>query len=704
MLTDLDLKLRYRSSDGDLLTEFFLPCFRQASTYSRAVGYFSSHALAAAADGLPVFIENGGRMRLVASPDLSDEDVDAIDRGYRARDEVVEEALLRVLQNDWPDPIRERLGFLAWLVAHERLDIRIALLEDSKPGIYHEKIGVFTDEDNNVVAFQGSANESRGGLVTNFESLLVFKSALKGQAEIARSLQDDFERLWTDRTARLAVIPFPEAAASELLTRYQPSQLPVYSHPEPASAKTERPRFTTGPPTLPAETVLREYQREALAAWFRNQGRGMLQMATGTGKTITALALLTKLYGAAQQTGRSLSVIILCPYQHLVSQWGEEAARFNLDPILCFRSRESWFDQLAARLSECRHGDRDITVAIATNATFQTPAFQQLMAGLSEDTLVIADEVHNLGAEGLRNLLPEAPRYRLGLSATPERWYDEEGTQALQGYFGEVVAELGLERAIELGALTPYDYHPVVVELVGEELEEYLQLTTKIGARAGNGDGLPEGDRILEALLIKRARILSVAQGKLARLVELMKPLSATTHNLFYCGDGQVEYEPAGETVRQLDAVVHLLGRELKMSVNSYTAENYLDERDELRQRFASGALQGLVAIRCLDEGIDIPETETAFILASSTNPKQFIQRRGRVLRPSKGKKKATIYDFIVVPPSGAIDDENYAVERRLVRRELERVARFARLARNGPVAMAELDSLRKHYDLLHIT
>lgn len=699
LLTDLDLGIRYRSSEHDLLHDFYLPCLRESTTYWRAVGYFSSYALAAAANGLPEFIEREGSMRLIASPDLSDEDVDAIQRGYEARDDVVERVLIRVLQSEQPDPVRERLGYLAWLVADGRLDIKIAIVESVEPGIYHEKIGVFADAEGNYVAFEGSANESRGGLVANFESLLVFRSNMAGQAEVARRIRDDFERLWDDRTPRLSILPFPEAAARELLTRYKPSSRPKFHKP----TEEPQPKPDTPPdaPHFPESKPLRDYQKEALAAWFRNQGRGLLQMATGTGKTVTALSLTAKLLEAATARQQSLAVVVLCPYQHLVSQWAEEAQRFGMSPVLCYRTKSAWFDDLSARLHECRRGARSFVMAIATNATFQTDSFQTLARALPERTLLIADEVHNVGAPTLRALLPSQVRYRLGLSATPERWYDEEGTDALVDYFGEVVYELGLEKAIQIGALTPYEYFPLVVELHGDELEAYLELSTKIGMRMGDGE--PMDDPILEALLIKRARLLSVAEGKLVKLQEVVAPLRGTSHNLFYCGDGQVEYAPAGETIRQLDAVVHLLGRGMGMAVNSYTAETYLDERDDLRQRFADGQLQGLVAIRCLDEGVDIPETERAFILASSTNPKQFIQRRGRVLRLYPGKTKASIYDFVTVPPADAIGAANFNVERGLVRRELERVALFARLALNGPAALSELESLRKQYNLLHV-
>lgn len=701
MLTDLQLDIRYRSSENDLLNEFFVPCLREASSYWRAVGYFSSHGLAAAAQGLSEFVARDGTMRLVASPDLSDEDVRAIEQGYEARQDVVERVVLRVLREEQPDPIRERLGYLAWLVAQERLDIKIAMLEAADAGIYHEKIGVFIDAEGNYVSFEGSANESRGGLVANFESILAFRANIAGQADVARRIREDFERLWADQTPHLAVMPFSAAAKRELLSRYKPSRPPVgFVHPEriddPSPPVVDEP---TDQATSQKE--LRGYQKEALASWFRNQGRGLLQMATGTGKTVTALSLTTRLARAVTAQHQSLAVIVLCPYQHLVSQWGEETRRFGMSPVLCYRSRTTWFDDLSNRLAECARGDRDFVMAVATNATFQTPAFQALMTALPAHTLLIADEVHNVGAPALRALLPEGARYRLGLSATPERWYDEEGTTALTDYFGPVVFELGLEEAIRLGALTPYDYFPIVVELDGDELEAYLDLSRKIGMRMGDGE--VGDDPVLEALLIKRARLLSVAEGKLARLQSVVRPLRNTSHNLFYCGDGQVEHAPSGETVRQLDAVVHLLGRGLGMAVDSYTAETYLDERDQLRSKFADGRLQGLVAIRCLDEGVDIPETQRAFILASSTNPKQFIQRRGRVLRLHEGKSKAAIYDFVTVPPADAIGATNFNVERGLVRRELERVALFARLALNGPQALGELEDLRKTYNLLHV-
>jgi superfamily II DNA or RNA helicase len=341
-------------------------------------------------------------------------------------------------------------------------------------------------------------------------------------------------------------------------------------------------------------------------------------------------------------------------------------------------------------------------MAIATNATFATTAFQSAIERLPEASLIIADEMHNLGAPALRRALPARLRFRLGLSATPERHHDTEGTLALARYFGESVFELGLRDAISMGALTPYRYFPVLVEFDDEELEQYLELSDRIGRRMAIAGDDPDADEQLMALLIRRARLIASASQKLPRLMQLLQGQERTTHNLVYCGDGRVVTDDGDHDERQVEAVVRAMGQGLGMSVNRYTADVDVDHRDVLRERFADGALNALVAIRCLDEGVDIPETRRAYILASSTNPRQFIQRRGRVLRRAVGKDVAEIYDFIVVPPPSG-DDHVDPAERRLMARELERVVEFAGLALNGPEALAELRDLRTRYNLLHI-
>ncbi|MHB1210621.1 MAG: DEAD/DEAH box helicase family protein, partial [Acidimicrobiales bacterium] len=548
-------------------------------------------------------------------------------------------------------------------------------------------------------------NESRGGLVANFEAISVYRSWIDEDVERLAFVTTDFEQLWENTTPNLAVYDFPDAAR-RLLLRLRPTNRPQRDpefEDEPTIATTDS-RGPTSPPTL----QLRDYQNDAVDAWMQADGRGIFAMATGTGKTLTALSLATRVAQAARQANGSLFVLVLCPYQHLVTQWADDARAFGMNPILCFRSRATWYDDLAAAVGDVSRGYIPFAAAIATNATFQTEAFQDLLSRAPSHTLLIADEVHNIGAVGLRACLPEQARYRLGLSATPERWLDEEGTSALAGFFGSTVYEIDIEEAIRRRALTPYEYFPVAVELADDELEVYVELTEQIARLVGDGninwsDG---GDNLpLKQLLFRRARLVATAKNKLSALEEIMSVRRDSSYNLIYCGDGRVEDPLSGEEVRQVDAVVKLLGRKLGMTVNSYTAETPLEEREDLRARFGAGSLQALVAIRCLDEGVDIPETRNALILASSSNPRQFIQRRGRVLRlsPETGKKRSAIWDFVVTPAVDAMPTELKRIERRLVEGELRRVALFARAALNGPQALAELDEVRERYDLLHI-
>jgi DNA phosphorothioation system restriction enzyme len=705
VLPDLNLKRRYRSNDDDLAADFYVPCLSQSNSYLRAVGYYSSAALAAAAAGLPDFIRAGGRMKLVASPQLSAFDLASIVDGYEQRGESVGRSLTSELESEFPNPVDERLGLLGWMIAHGQLDIKLAVMKraDGTAGIYHEKMGVFEDAEGNAVAFLGSANESKGGLHSNFESVLAFRSWVESDLEDVDAIRADFQALWENRTPNLGVFAFP-AAAEQALVRRAGTDPPVPSDEETRAKETITRAEASGggqPPQLPPGLELRSYQQDALVRWLRNDGRGILEMATGTGKTYTALAGMTRLQHHLAGSDKPLLCVIVCPYQHLVRQWSDAVRQFGLDPVLCYQSVHHWRERLNERVHAVRTGTAQCAVAIATTNTFSGESFSRVAAEFPTHTLLVADEAHNLGATKSRDALTDSYRYRLALSATPERAYDQEGTELIDRYFGGTVFSFGLAEAIESGALTPYDYFPHLVYLEDDELDRYLDLTAKIARLAyANGDEQVEGP--LLTLMVQRARILASARGKLSALAESVRPFVGSTHNLFYCGDGTIDDgEAAAE--RQLDAVVRMLGSGLGMRVQSYTHENFADERDLLRERFASGDLEGLVAIRCLDEGVDIPETRRAFILASSTNPRQFVQRRGRVLRRAAGKEAAEIHDFLVLPPQGSVAPELWQTERKLVEREIERIALFARLARNGAQALHSLADVRERYGLLHI-
>jgi DNA phosphorothioation system restriction enzyme len=595
--------------------------------------------------------------------------------------------------------VRDRLSALAWLISTGKLDIRLALRVDPltarlQRGIYHEKFGIFTDEYENHVVFTGSQNETEGGLLGNFESIDVFCSWQEATRRIERKLRA-FDRLWSNDTRGLAVIEFRDVTR-EILERFRSTSPPEFDPEEveyaPGSRKSIRDARL---PRIPQGIQIRDYQETAVQNWLRNNGRGILEMATGTGKTITALAGVTRLCEGFGLQG----VIVVCPFKHLVRQWAKECKAFGFDPLLALESRQRWFDELTDRLAAASRGQGGVICVIATNATFSGDAFQQRLRYFPDKTVLVADEVHNLGAERLSAALPDRIGIRLGLSATPERWFDAKGTNRLVNYFGPILEpRLGIREAIDLKVLTPYRYYPVLVELTEDESERYLELSRRISALYfAKGDEGNLEDEALKSLLMQRARLVGAARNKLDALRAIARSKRNETHMLIYCGDGSVESDVDDAIARQVDEATRILGAEVGMRVAKYTAETDLDARDSHRKRLESGDLQALVAIRCLDEGLDIPAVRTAVILASSSNPRQFIQRRGRVLRRAPGKEFAEIHDMLVVPPAAAMAGD---AERGMLRRELRRFVEFADLSLNAGEARQVVLGLQKRFDL----
>ncbi|WP_216086680.1 DNA phosphorothioation system restriction enzyme [Halothece sp. PCC 7418] len=448
-----------------------------------------------------------------------------------------------------------------------------------------------------------------------------------------------------------------------------------------------------GSPRLPSDLVLRDYQTQAVVSWFRQRGRGMLKMATGSGKTITALAITTELH---EKIGLQ-ALLVVCPYRHLVTQWARECGKFNLQPLLAFESVEQWQRTLSNQLYHLTKGTQDFLTIITTKATLIKEGFQSQLPYFPEKTLIVGDEAHHLGTPRLLASLPSQIGLRLGLSATPERYFDETGTDGVFHYFGATLSpQFTLADAIAQGALVPYFYYPLFVELTAAEALTYAKFTKRIGwALADNPNW--NTNETLTSLLMQRSRLVGTAENKLPTLARLMSTRLDTSHTLFYCGDGAIETRSDG-IHRQVAAVTRLLGNELGFRVHSYTAETPMKEREQLRIQFEQGELQGLVAIHCLDEGVDIPAIRHAVILASTGNPRQFIQRRGRVLRPHSGKTEATIFDMIAIPPQ--LDRETWEVERNLLRKELKRFLEFAKLAKNAAAASEKLLTLQEQYRL----
>jgi superfamily II DNA or RNA helicase len=656
----------YRTDTTNILRDFYLPALDCAVSYDRAVGYFTSEGLALAGQGLVAFRSHQGRMRLVASPVLTEEDLQAIRQGLEARTRVVEKRLLEALATG--ALASDNAVQLAWLVADGRLDIRIAIPRQGN-GIFHEKCGIFRDTDGCQVAFAGSANETVGGLISNFEAIDVFFSWDSTATRVNRKVAN-FDRLWDDRTATLDVVDLPEAVTRGIVEVAQRSSRPV-----PPKPPLRRRGFAP-----PANLALRSYQEEAVQAWEAADRQGILSMATGTGKTKTALSAAARLAAEAQS---DLALIIVVPFIHLVDQWAQECEDWGLRPTRCYESSESWKATAWEAVDGRRAGARGPVCLITTIATSTGRAFLEVAGHLGgASTLLIADEVHHLGTERNSSILLESFPFRLGLSATPERWADEEGTRRLDEYFGGVVFEFGIGPAIGAGCLCEYVYEPLLVDLDLAELQKYREVIDDL-ERVREADEPGRAERLQE-LLRKRSLVLNTASGKLERVRQDIAA-RPPDRSLFYCASRL-----------QLGATSDVL-RESGWLPRAFTAEEGRGERERLLAAFADGTVPAIVAMNALDEGVDVPSTREAHILASSGNPRQFVQRRGRVLRPHPGKSRARIVDYVVVP-EGEGD-----FERELTRREMKRVLEFAQTASNADQARDAIWHLLDRFDLIHL-
>jgi DNA phosphorothioation system restriction enzyme len=684
-LVDLDLRNHYRSSSHLLGRDFLGHVLPHSIRYQRAAAFFSSSIFNVARDEFAVFFASGHRLEVVCSPRLQHPDVLALSRAIYERPSVTSQlkrSVAEVFSHGDPSTI------LCELLVRGLLEMRIAVREPAYDlALYHEKLGVFRDGANSVLAFAGSANESYSAWVDNFERIDVFASwAAREERQRARTIELQFQQLWKNETPGVHVYSLIEALRSSLIEAVDSE-----GSTRRADSAQHSPSPRGSPEALvpPGDLTLFDHQRMAIREWGVAGGAGILHMATGSGKTLTALMLASKLY---DKMGPGLAIAVVAPYIHLVDQWIGVAKRFGLHPVRCAESWTSWYEELAAAIHALNAGKRPVLSLATTSSTLIGEPLQRLLRRIRKPFLFIGDEAHNYGSQRVFPSLPENATFRLGLSATPDRWMDEEGTEQLRTYFGEIVYRYDLRDAIKDEVLTPYRYHPVLVDLQADELDEYLELSRLLGRYLqGDKDG-PIGQVALR-LLLKRARLLASARAKLPKLKELLEPRRKESHILVYCGDGQIEGAESTETIRQIEEVTRMIGRDLGMTCAKYVAETLPERRQELLKMFAAGDLQVLVAIRCLDEGVDVPATRTAFLLASSTNPRQFVQRRGRVLRRDLGKRRAEIYDFFVSPPLAIIDkaSEEFKVIRRLFGNQIRRASEFADLAENSALAREAL-------------
>jgi superfamily II DNA or RNA helicase len=722
-LRDHHIKSEYRSLIDNVVQDFYLPLLHEANLYKRAVGFFSSSSLVEISKGIGDMAKYGGKIEIIASPYLSDDDINAIKTGYENRNKIIEQALLRQLSDDHTDYYSmERLNLLANLIADNVMDIRIAYTDNHRElGMYHEKMGIIEDHDGNHVAFSGSMNESMTAMAINYETIDVFCDWKGEEADRVQLKENAFYSMWNNVEPSLQVLEFPKISEA-MIDKYRRKEPDFDIDNEQfyrrmsgyVSAFSESRQKAEDKPVgarIPEDVTLHDYQKEAISVWVGENYRGIFDMATGTGKTYTGLGAISKL---SEDLDDELAVIIVAPYQHLVEQWVEDIEKFNMNPIVAYGdpAHKDWRKKLSkAVLDQKIRRDKRFFCMVCTNATFTDKYLQEQIGKIKTPILLVVDEAHNFGARTYAKLLDDRFTYRLALSATLDRHRDEEGTALLYKFFGKKCIEYTLERAIDEDKLTPYKYYPVLVYLSDIELESYEELSYEMSKCLIKGkDGKYKLNKHGEILALKRSRVVAGAIQKLDALREAILPYKDDHNILVYCGATRIVDEsddaPDDESdIRQIEAVTKILGNELGMSVARFTSEENIEQRALIKEHFQKGDdLQAIVAIKCLDEGVNIPGIRTAFILASTTNPKEYIQRRGRVLRKAPNKPFAEIYDFVTLPrPLDSVSGltiEQANRDKTLVKNELARIKEFGRLAMNSMVANNLIWEIEEAYHL----
>ena len=706
-LKELKIKNEYRSKNTDVVSSFFIPVLNNACLYERSVGYFSSSSLVEISKGICGLAKRDGKIKLVTSPALSEADVNAIKMGYKNREDVIKNALTRELKEPNSKSEADRLALLAELIAKGFLDIKIAIIDDGC-GIYHEKLGLVEDQDGNLVAFSGSMNESETAIRKNYETIDVFCSWNDKDFDRVQGKKQAFDAIWNGYESGIEVIEFPEVS-EEIIRKYKRNIPPNFSIDENEYGNGAIKYKKLGGARIPQEYILRDYQEEAIKNWAKKDYKGIFDMATGTGKTLTALGAISKL---SEELNDNLGVIIVCPYQHLVDQWVEDIEKFNMKPIIGYSGspQKNWKKKLKLTVRSYINDVEKFFCFICTNATFSTTYVQNELGKIKKAMLLVVDEAHNFGATKISQTLTNNYDYRLALSATFDRHMDESGTAFLYKYFGDKAIEYSLKKAIEEKMLTPYYYYPIEIVLSDDELNEYIDLSEKIK----NESRISESKEVYltekgKKLAFKRAQLIAGASAKIPELKNVLQSYKDKRNILVYCGatnyiSDDLDISPADEyEIRQIDLVQKMMFTELGIKTAKFTSEETIKERTQIKERFIDeDGIQAIVAIKCLDEGVNIPGIKTAIILASTTNPKEYIQRRGRVLRKAPGKKYAEIYDFITLPRSLEkvinIPKNEIIYDLPLIRRELLRVKEFGELALNQAESLYLISKIENTY------
>lgn len=685
MFKDLDIKKVYRTNLDYLSEDFIIPVLRETIQYDRCSGYFSLKTLGLLAKGLIPFFYRGGILRIITSVQLDEEDLEMIHNAYKDIGKVLEDKILEEIEEKVDsEEMLLSLDLITNLISLNKIQIKVGAMRDK--GIYHEKTAFFKDDNGDCIWYGGSMNETNSGLQFNRESIAVFKS-WKDQEEFETIKKEEiyFDNLWNNKDDYVQIMDFPEAAKNKLFSKYK-TKTEISEIIENIEKYYKRY-------DLPYE--IRPYQQVAKDNWIKNGMKGFFVMATGTGKTITSLYSIKELIKEKQ-----VLTIIAVPYIHLVSQWYEDVIKFFPDAdVYCVHSEMKNVEQgIYASYNLAKNNYRPIIV-ITTIVSFFLERFANLYDVIDFEKLLIIDEAHNFLSK-INDDLSNKYKYKLGLSATPVFGKDEEKTKTLINWFGGLTMDFPIDKAIGK-YLVNYEYIPIFINATEEDEIEFKKATQAMTLCFDKKGVLIDQEKYTLAYR-RRLRAISMAKEKITNIKQIFCNVAEDDHVIIYCSDGKMfsdEYKVRKDdekSIRHLEYMLKMLNQSLITNnimrrASKFTATEDLSTRIKLIDSFNNGDIHYLVAIKCLDEGINIPSIKSALILSSNDNYREFVQRRGRILRLYKGKEVAKIYDVIVLPSQDT---------KTMAEIEFRRFFEYSKLAINKKELIEKLEYYLSMYNL----
>ena len=700
---DLKLLPSYNSNTDDVLNDFYIKALNKAVSYKRIAGFFSSASLAISAQGIGGLLKNNGHMQLIVSPRLTSQDTKVIKKAIKTPEEIIEDNMLNeieqiygikgLIENDY-------VTALGWLLANKLLEIKVAVVYDKnkelldfyklkEQGIFHMKVGILEDINGDIISFSGSINETASAWTSNIEEFKVFKQWEPGQSEYCNSDIKKFDLYWNDVLEGVKVYRIPEAVEKNII-KMVPNDYDIDRFMVREAQNYYRGHLVHNTDKGCGSKInLFDYQKKAIELWNENNNSMIFEMATGTGKTIAAIGCMASVVDKKSP----IVFFIICPQNTLLLQWEENIKDMKLrhdEHVIADSTNINWRNELEKLLLCMNVGKYDSAIVYSTFDTYYSKDFINIITSNKKNInyMIVADEVHGLGSKQRSRGLLDIYNLRLGLSATPERWFDEIGTDRIINYFSNNKFEFGLHDALtkinQLTGktyLTPYRYIPLFTHLEDNELEQYNELSKKIlnlSRRAKTDNDLED---ILENIIFQRANIHKNAINKYDLLEKILDELGNGVRDLIiYLSDKQMDRVISMTSLRNIRVHKFVQSKGVTKS-KKYGGRT---EREDIIKRFMDKDYQILLAIKCLDEGIDIPSAEMAILMSSSTNPREYIQRIGRVIRRYPGKEEASIYDMIIIPSYDRMDPRLKQLEFRIFEKEINRIIEIAKNARNS--------------------